>query len=133
VHLDASKVSADKLGVQDPSDPTGGYNTLKTATDVQKVGENHYKGTLDLTKTPTSAANSKRLSLLGDSAKAVPFEVTVDDKGRLSSMDMVMKVNGSDTTAHTTFSNYGTPVTVAKPAPSEVVEAPQAIYGTLGA
>jgi hypothetical protein len=48
-------------------------------------------------------------------------------------MDMTMKINGSDVTAHTTFSDFGTKVTVTKPAPSEVVEAPDSLYGTLGA
>ncbi|GAA1812031.1 hypothetical protein HC028_05750 [Planosporangium flavigriseum] len=133
VHLDPSKVSPDKLGVQDPTDPTGGYHTLKTATSVQKVGDRHYKGTLDLTKAPATAANAKRLSLMGDSAKAVPFDVTLDNEGRLSTMDMTMKINGSEVTAHTTFSDFGTRVTATRPAPSEVVEAPDRLYGTLGA
>lgn len=133
VHLDASRISPDKIGVQDPSDPTGGYNTLRAATSVQKIDDKHYKGTLDLTKAANSAANSKRLSLLGDAAKAVPFEVTLDDSGRLSAMDMTMKINGTDATTHTTFSDFGTKVTATKPAPADIVEAPAGVYGVLGA
>jgi hypothetical protein len=133
LHLDASKFAAGTLGIQDLGDPAGGYNSLKAATSVQKVGDKHYKGTLDLTKTPAFAANSKLRSTIGDSAKAVPFEATIDDDGRLSTMDTTTTVNGTDIKQHTTFSDFGTKVTVTRPAPSEVVEAPASIYGVLGA
>ncbi|NJC68293.1 hypothetical protein HC031_00950 [Planosporangium thailandense] len=133
LHVDAAKFAAGKLGIQDPGDPGGAYNNLKGATSVQKVSDKHYKGTLDLTKTPAFAGNSKLGSTLGDSAKAVPFEATVDDNGYLSSMDTTMTVNGTPIKQHTTFSDFGTKVTVAKPAPSEVTEAPESIYGAVGA
>jgi hypothetical protein len=131
LHLDASKLAVGGLGIQDPGDPA--YNSLKAATSVQKVGDKHYKGTLDLTKTPAFAANSKLRSTIGDSAKAVPFEATIDDNGRLSTMDTTTTVNGTDIKQHTTFSDFGTTVTVTKPAPSEVIEAPESIYGILSA
>jgi hypothetical protein len=133
VHLDTSKFAAARLGIQDLGDPAGGYDSLKAATSVQKVGDKHYKGTLDLTKTPAFAANSTLSSTMGDAAKAVPFEATIDDSGRLSSMDTDMTVKGTDVKQHTTFSDFGTTVTVTKPVPSEVVEAPDSIYGILGA
>jgi hypothetical protein len=133
VHLDASKLAAGKLGIQDLGDPAGGYNSLKAATSVQKVADKHYKGTLDLTKTPAFAANSTLRSTIGDSAKAVPFEATIDDNGFLSTMDTTMTANGTDIKQHTTFSDFGTKVTVTKPAPSEVTEAPESIYGVLSA
>jgi hypothetical protein len=133
LHVDASKIDGSKLGVQDPTDPSSGLAYLKTATSVRKVGDKHYKGMLDLTKSPGLLANSKLRSTLGDAAKAVPFDVTLDDEGRLSAMDMTMKINGSEVTTHNTFSDFGTKVTVTKPAPSEVVEAPESIYGVLSA
>jgi hypothetical protein len=48
-------------------------------------------------------------------------------------MDTTMTVNGTDIKQHTTFSDFGTTVTVTKPAPSEVIEAPESIYGILSA
>jgi hypothetical protein len=133
LHVDASKFAAGSLGIQDLGDPGGAYNSLKAATSVQKVADKHYKGTLDLTKTPAFAANSKLRSTMGDSAKAVPFEATIDDNGFLSTMDTTTTVNGTDIKQHATFSDFGTKVTVTKPAPSEVTEAPQSFYGILGA
>jgi hypothetical protein len=131
LHLDASKLAAGSLGIQDPGDPA--YNSLKAATSVQKAGDKHYKGTLDLTKTPGFGANSKLRSTMGDSARAVPFEATVDDNGLLSTMDITMTLNGTDIKQHTTFSDFGTKVTVTKPTPSEVTEAPDSVYGLFSA
>jgi hypothetical protein len=125
LHLDASKVSLGKIGVQDPADPAGASGYLKSAASVQKVGDRHYKGTLDLTK---SGFSPKIVESLGDSAKAVPFDATLDDKGRLATMDTTLKINGTDVTTHTTLSDYGTKVTATRPAASEVVEAPESFY-----
>ena len=70
----------------------------------------------------------KVVESLGDSAKAVPFEATLDGQGRLSTLDTTMKVNGTDVSSHTTFSDYGTKVTATRPAASEVGEAPESFY-----
>jgi hypothetical protein len=129
MHLDSSKVAAGKLGLQDATDPSGAYNYIKSAASVQKVSDKHYKGTLDLTKVPAMA---KLLPGMGDSAKAVPFEATLDDKGRMSTVDTTVKVNGVDATSHMVYSDYGTTVTATKPAASEVVEAPDSIYQIFG-
>ncbi|MGC9666453.1 hypothetical protein ACNTMW_07825 [Planosporangium sp. 12N6] len=133
LHLDASKFAASRLGIQQLGDPGGVYDTVRTATAVEKVADKHYRGTLDYTKTPAFAANSTLRSTLGDSAKAVPFEATVGDDGFLSTLDTTTTVNGTEVTQHMTFSGFGTKVTVAKPAPAEVTEAPERIYGLLGA
>jgi hypothetical protein len=125
LHADASKIALDKIGVRDITDPSGGYTYLKSASQVQQVGDRHYRGTLDLTK---SGAGSKVVESLGDAAKAVPFDATLDDQGRLATIDTTLKVNGTDVTTHTVFSDYGAKVTAARPAASEVVEAPESFY-----
>jgi hypothetical protein len=127
LHLDPAKISTSKLGVQDSSDPAGTAKYLASAASVQKVDSRHFKGTLDLTK---AQANAKAAEALGDSAKAVPFEATLDEQGRLSTMDVTMKVNGSDVSSHTKFSDFGTKVTASKPSAAEVVEAPESFYRT---
>jgi hypothetical protein len=123
LHLDASKVALSKLGVSDFADPAGAYGYLKSADRVQKIGDRHYTGTLDLTR---SGAAPKSAESMGEAAKAVPFEATLDDQGRLSTLDVTVKVNGTDVTTHTTFSDYGAKVAAARPA--DAVEAPESFY-----
>jgi hypothetical protein len=132
LRVDIAKVPVGRLGVPNLADPAGGYHYLKTATSVQKIGDRRYKGTMDLTKLPSSAADPKVPASFADSARAVPFEVTLDDKGRLSTMDSTLRINGTDVATRTMFSDYGTKVTVTEPAASEVAEAPQNLYGMLG-
>jgi hypothetical protein len=132
LRVDLAKIPVGRLGVPNLTDPAGGYRYLRTAKSVQKVGDRRYQGTLDLTKLPSSAADPKVLATFTDSADAVPFEVTLDDKGRLSTMDSTLRINGVGVATHTAFSDYGTTVTVNEPARSEVAEAPPNLYGMLG-
>jgi hypothetical protein len=125
LHLDTSKISTGELGVQDVNDPSGAANYLKSAASVQKVDDKHFKGTLDLTK---AGSGTKATEALGESAKAVPFEATVDDQGRLSLMDTTMAVNGTDVSSHSKFFDFGTKVTASKPPAAQVVEAPDSFY-----
>ena len=69
---------------------------------------------------------NRAVAALKDKASAVPFEATVDDKGRIASFKIL--VPGSDPWT-VTYSDYGTPVAVRKP--GSPVAAPAALYELL--
>jgi len=128
LHVDGKRIALSKLGLVSASDPAGAADYAKMIVSVERDGDHHYKGTLDLTQSPRFALETQAL---GGKATAVPFEATTDDKRRLSSLTVTTTSGGKDVPVVTTFSDYGTKVDAAKPAGS--VEAPDALYKALGA
>jgi hypothetical protein len=137
LHVDVQRLSPDsQLGFTPGEfDPASTERVLKTATDVRQVGANTFVGTLDLTKlTGVATLGSKTVVSLGDEATAVPFEATTDAQGRLIMMKIDLpKIAGeSARPIETRYSDFGAPVNIQKPPASEVVEAPDLVYKTLG-
>jgi hypothetical protein len=140
--IDSKKwMRVDLTKVKDPSDagPTDLKDpmALKAFTNAivtaEKTGDRAYKGTVDATKaTDDGVFDAEVISGLGDKAKSVPFEATLDDKGRLSTLKITVPAFGStkEDTINATVSEYGT-ATVAKPAAADVVEAPETVYQIL--
>ncbi|GAA0722346.1 hypothetical protein GCM10010199_29730 [Dactylosporangium roseum] len=132
--IDPSKVTAkDMLGVGNPKDPVD-LNDLSGAVATAETTDGKLiKGTFDFTKTTWGTIDDEAVKALGDKAKAVPFEATVDDKGNLAALKVSVPAHGDtkagDLTA--TFSNFGAPVTVTEPAASEVQDAPASVYSVL--
>lgn len=128
LHLDATKVkSLTKLGVEDLSDPTQSAKLTQSLIDVERTGTGTFKGTIDMTKVEQE---DEDIAALGDKAKAVPFEATVDSEGRVSSMTIALPA-GASTPAmdiEMKYFDFGSATTIAKPAASEVVEADAAMY-----
>lgn len=136
MHLDTSKLPKNSaLGVRPGQlDPAGAQRLVDSIATVERTGEGRYRGTLDLTKaTDQSVVNKSTLDQLGDRAKAVPFEATVDAQGRLANLKMDLGLlQGIPTVIDVTYSDFGAPVTVTKPAANDVVEAPAEVYQFLG-
>jgi hypothetical protein len=133
MHIDAAKVKAGStLDVMPEGDPAGAGKMMNTVVDVQRTGEHGFKGTLDLTKSPS--ANAAALKAMGDKAKAVPFTATVDDQGRLTDMTVQMSaLQPGAGDLKTTYSGFGTPVSIAKPPASQTMEAPKELLGLFNA
>ena len=96
---------------------------------VERSGDRGFKGTLDLTKTKKSGlVNEDTIDELKDKAAAVPFEATVDDKGRIAQFKIMVPAVGTSPaeTWDVTYSDWGTAVTATKPASS--VPAPAVFY-----
>ncbi|HET8660964.1 MAG TPA: hypothetical protein VFM55_18455 [Micromonosporaceae bacterium] len=136
MHLDTSKLPANSaLGVRPGQlDPAGAQRLVGSIATVERTGPGRYTGTLDLTKAvDQNVVGKSTLDELGDRAKAVPFEATVDAQGRLTNLKLSLgTIQGIPTVIDVTYSDFGTPVSVTKPAPAEVVEAPPAVYQLLG-
>jgi len=134
-HLDANKVSSLKgVGVEDITDPVGLKGFDKAIVSAEKTGDRTYKGTLDLSKfTSGSFVDAATAAKNADKIKAVPFEATLDEKGRLTKLSFTVPALDSEPADPTeiTYSDYGTPVDITKPSADTVIEAPETVYKIL--
>lgn len=135
LHIDGARLpNGNQFGLRPGGkDPAGTAQILETATDVRSPGAGVYTGTLDLSKVDqTNAAIGTRvLDQLGEGAKRVPFQATVDPQGRLAELRMTLALQAGSQDLVTRYSGYGAPVDVTRPT-SAVTEAPQAVYALLG-
>ncbi|MFI5908615.1 hypothetical protein [Dactylosporangium sp. NPDC051541] len=129
MYIDGTKTTLSKLGLGSPDDPTGIKGFADTLATVEKTGPGAYKGTIDATKRNLPAFSTQVLQSMGDAAKAVPFEATVGADGYLTGLTIKMPAAGQvpATTTTQTFSDFGKPVTITKPAQSETQPAPAAL------
>ena len=70
----------------------------------------------------------------GDQAQDVPFTAGLDEQGRLSALTIQLPaVNGQQSQPlEILYTDYGTKVDAKKPAASEITEAPDSLYSSLG-
>ncbi|GGM58408.1 hypothetical protein ACFFX1_51375 [Dactylosporangium sucinum] len=114
------------LGISAIEDPTGVQALVAATHDVRRDGD-RYSGTVDMTRVAAwGPVNIARVLQLGEAAKAVPFEATLDGQGRL----VTMKVNIPDNTVQATYSDFGARVSVTAPTGAEPL--PDHLYGMLG-
>jgi hypothetical protein len=127
LHIDSSKIkTGGSLDVMPQNDPVGAQRMVNGLVDVQRVAEHSYKGTFDMTKSPT--ANQAALGKLGDKVKTVPFTATTDAQGRLTEMNVDLSaVQPGLQPLRTTYSDFGAPVNVDKPPADQTMEAPQQV------
>jgi hypothetical protein len=136
-HVDGARLPADaNIGLRPGQiDPVNTASLLSSTTDVHSTGSNSFAGTLDLTKAAGLAGISKvTIDGYGAAASQVPFTAGLDDQGRLSELTInVPAVNGQQAQPiDALYTDYGSPVTVQRPAASAVTEAPDSIYQALG-
>jgi hypothetical protein len=132
MHVDTSKLagSSMSLGLKPGSDSVGIDNYLKGVVAADQVSATEIKGTLDLSKSAPPGTTAEDLGALGAAGKNVPFTATLDSQGRVSKIVVTMPKVGTSPASDltTTYSDYGVPVELARPAPADVVEAPAMIY-----
>jgi hypothetical protein len=136
-HLDVSRLPAGaNVGLRPGQiDPVNTAKLLTSTTNVQQVDSRSYKGTVDLTKVVgLTGVDQVTVDSWGASASQVPFTAGLDDQGRLSELTLQLPaVNGKATPPlEVLYTEYGTPVTADRPAASEITEAPDNVYTTLG-
>ena len=129
-HVDATRLGANPNLPVDPNGAANTANLLSGAVDVQRSDQQHFSGTIDLTKaTGTTWLGQSGMSSMGTKAQAVPFTATVDDQGRLSALKIDLStVDAALSPVQTTYSDYGTTVTVTRPDPAQTTEAPDSVY-----
>ncbi|MFG2040522.1 hypothetical protein [Dactylosporangium sp. NPDC048998] len=129
MYVDGSKTSLSKLGLGNPDDPTNVKGLTDAIATVERTGAGAFKGTIDMTKRNLPASSAALIQEMGDAAKSVPFEATVGAEGYVASLTVKMPGAGQvpATTATTTFSDFGKPVSISKPAAADVQPAPAAL------
>ncbi|OJF10780.1 hypothetical protein BG844_30110 [Couchioplanes caeruleus subsp. caeruleus] len=133
MHLDASKLSEGSNFNLSPNgdDPAGTQAMISSLTQVERVGDTGFKGTLDLSKSPRF---KKGAAGLGDKLTKIPFTAKKDGEGRLVELTLDMSSLGAGAgKMKTTYHDFGTPVSVEAPPASEVQEMPSQLSGILNA
>ncbi|HYN94997.1 MAG TPA: hypothetical protein VES42_14205 [Pilimelia sp.] len=106
-------------------DPTAYARLMETSADVQKVGDNDFKGTIDFTKAAEKGLggiDKKQVNALGAQMKAVPFTATVDGEGRLTRLTMTMPAMAGQPPQpmDVRYSDFGVKVDVQKPPAGQI-------------
>jgi len=111
----------------DSTSPDAYVSGVVTAENVSKT---EVKGTIDLSKSAPKAIPAAELAKLPADQKVVPFNATLDDQGRITkfviTLPKISTFPAADLT--TTYSDFGTPVTITAPAAADIVVAPDLIY-----
>jgi hypothetical protein len=71
---------------------------------------------------------------MGEKAKNVPFEATLDERGRLETLKVVVPAYRTlpEDTVNATYREFGNAPKVARPADGVIQEAPPEVYQLLG-
>jgi hypothetical protein len=136
--IDPAKVKdADvPLAYDNETDPGEAGAVLRAIVDVEQTSAGHFTGTTDLTQQgQADIVDAARLKALGEKAKAVPFEATVDGQGRLTSTVVKIPAAGKAKAGRyeITYSGYGSTPTPAVPAADEQQKATKDAYELLNA
>ena len=116
-------------------DPANTAKLLTSTTDVHQVDARSYQGNLDLTKAAgLTGVDKVTMDNMGTAAQNVPFTAGLDDQGRLSALTIQLPaVNGKQSQPlEVLYTDYGTTVDAQRPPASQVIEAPNNVYTTLG-
>jgi len=138
--VDPSKISSGfQVGfAPGQNDPGGSSRMIKAINTAEALPDGRYKGTIDLTKAGTGTGlsfSSADISGLGAGASAVPFLASLDQQGRLTSLqlDLPAVTNGKAAFIDVTYSAFGQAFKVDTPPPAAVVTPPDSIYQFFGA
>jgi hypothetical protein len=116
-------------------DPANTADLLASSTDVQQIDPRNYRGTLDLTKVAGIAGvDQVTVDGYGAAAQNVPFTAALDEQGRLTVMTIQLPAaNGQQAQPlEILYTDYGTTVDAQRPPASQITEAPDSVYTSLG-
>ncbi|MEU4692616.1 hypothetical protein [Actinoplanes sp. NPDC023714] len=124
------------LSYNDETDPLGAGVLIGTATDVARSGDGVFTGTADLSEIAAAhpVLKEEEVEQLGDKAKSVPFEATVDAKsGHLAELAVKIpsagKVKGGTCTI--AYTGYDATKALTEPAAGDVKKATANVYDLL--
>ena len=135
-HLDQAKIKdADslELDVSEDPDPGGAKDIFAAIVTAENAGDRRYEGTVDISATDAGLLDDEVVGRLGNAAKTVPFEATLDGERRLVNLKLRIpaapKVKAQ--VWEITYSDYGAAPKLRKPRAGNVQEAPSQIYELL--
>jgi hypothetical protein len=129
MHVDTKGLPSGNPLSPDRNQAAAGANLLKNAKSVRLDGPGAYSGQVDLSRGGAAQLPSSVTSKL----KAVPFTASLDPRGRFVSLtfDLDSVVSGAGE-LKSSYSDYGVPVSVARPAAGETVAMPDAFKKAIG-
>ncbi|WP_329106991.1 hypothetical protein OG792_02590 [Micromonospora sp. NBC_01699] len=135
--LDPAKLtSADAVPTTWSSADVADLKPLLANTTITESGGGKYAGTVDLSgAVGTNILAEETAAGIGEAAKTLPFQATVDAEGRLTSLVVNVPAVGK-TKAYdysVTYADYGSAPPVAAPAAADAVPAPAAAYELINA
>ncbi|GIF00295.1 hypothetical protein [Paractinoplanes rishiriensis] len=133
--LDEGKL-ADKELLKAPSeaDPGNTGVLVFNATEVTETGAGRYTGTTDLQKSAEAEiVDAETLTALGEQARTVPFEATVDREGHLSTLTVKIPAAGTAKaqTYQVSYTGFGKTPTPEAPAAGAQQKASAQVYEML--
>jgi len=135
VRLDLSQMAEEET-LSRLANPIVSANYLLAVAEAEEVSDGRYEGTIDLVEFVEQYASEEERAYLANVPEeftAVPFEATVDDEGRLTSLRMTLTLDFEGGTTEVIqeveFSDFGIPVEVETPPADQVIEAPAGLYG----
>ncbi|GIE81495.1 hypothetical protein Aph02nite_74450 [Actinoplanes philippinensis] len=127
-----AKDSAEDLAYAGETDPGFVSTLLAAATGLKETGAGTYAGITDLTRsTEAGIVAEGTLKALGEKAKTVPLEVTLDGAGRVTKAVVKIPAAGKAKAAtyEVVYDQYGKAAPIK--APSDAVNAPADAYELL--
>ena len=131
-HVDGARLPAGvNIGLRPGQiDPVNTADLLSSTTDVKATSDTSYSGSLDPSKAAGVAGLGQATVVTsGAPVQNVPFTASLDGQGRLSTLTIDLPQSEP---LQVTYANYGQPVSVTAPASSEITEAPDSFYSSLG-
>jgi hypothetical protein len=135
--LDTKKLGAEAekdLTYADQTDPGYIGTLVAAAAGLTEKSPGRFSGTVDLTQaTEAEIVDTATLTALGEKAKTVPFEASLDAKGRISTATVKVPAAGKvkAMTYEVSYDQYGSAEGVPAPTGSAQVAAPKAAYDLL--
>lgn len=117
------------------ADPVAPLTLLPAATEVASSGSGGYTGTIDLARVAASTTGATKFleyvkGAAGEKASAITFTATVDGQGYLTTFKATFPGldDGKDSQYDLTLSEFGTTVSLTRPAGENVIDAPDTAY-----
>lgn len=132
--LSVDKTKIGTTGLAASLAPTADSVTPETylagIVSAEKVNDTEYKGVVDLGVSAPKLAPAAEIAKLTAEQKKVPFTATLDSQGRVTKIVLKLPGMGTFPAADftTTYSDYGAPVTVTKPAAADIAPMPDLFY-----
>ncbi|MFI2620016.1 hypothetical protein [Streptomyces sp. NPDC018584] len=133
VRIETRSLSDGNLVTGGATDPLAAAELLRGARDVTYVGEErvagtevrHYRGVVDLRAAAKAASAGQRGAVGAAAAKgfsggSVPFDVYLDDRGRVRKLRQQFTVSNADVASTTLLYDFGVPVGVRLPAEKDI-------------
>lgn len=139
MHLDLSRLGPEGFMGVEPgaSDPGNAAEMLEAMSDVEQVDDTTFEGVIDLTESAPGSFSDEAIAQLGEDAAEVAFTASVDDQGRISTIEIDMPempdlpAGAMPDSLEVRYYDYGTPAEITPPPDDAVSPLPDEMYEML--